>query len=359
MNAYAYTLPAQPDLYQDQTRTADFPQLDLKLDYKVTLPNTGKLALGYEGTFDWQSKLSQGLQGVDAEHAAPDPGFAELFRFDQQVHALYATYEQTFGKLTVQPGLRVEDTTLHTDLVSAGEQGRQSYLEAFPSLHLDYALNANSDFRASYGRRIQRPDQGRLDPFRVESSPILFSGGNPDLRPAITQSWELGYEYRKKTTDLQATLFYRDKSDVFTTVQEAIGGNVLLSTWENLGHSRDAGLELVFNREILTHLTLNASAEFRHSEVDASNLGISGSRSAFVSAGRATVNWQLGANDFFQLGAQASGKELTAQGYYGGSVFTDFRLAPPVQFANLDRGLRSGPLRLIAPDDRDRHAHPG
>jgi outer membrane receptor protein involved in Fe transport len=320
---YSYTLPVQPDLYQDMTRAQDFPQFDAKVDYKTTLPNKAKLGLGYEGKFDWQSETNRGAQGVSSALAAPDPTFAEHFTFDQRVNALYATYEQTFGKLTVQPGIRVEYATLDTDLVSAGETGRQAYFEAYPSLHLDFALSDTSDIKASYGRRVQRPNAMLLDPFRVENTPTFYSAGNPDLRPAITDSWELGYEYRRKTTDLQATLFYRDKSDVFTTVQTDIGANVLLSTFENIGHVRDAGLELVFNRDLLRHLTLNASADVRHSAVEAGNLGITGARAAFITSGRATLNWQAGANDFFQIGAQAQGRELNAQGYFGGAIFSD------------------------------------
>jgi hypothetical protein len=32
----------------------------------------------------------------------------------------------------------------------------------------------------------------------------------------------------------------------------------------------------------------------------------------------------VGKGDFLQLGAQASGRELSAQGYYGGAIFSDF-----------------------------------
>ena len=331
---YAYTLPVQPDLYQEMTRSEDFPQLDLKIDYKATLSNKAKLTLGYEGKFDWQSEANQGAQGVSAALATINPAFAEHFTLDQQVNAVYATYEQAFGKLTVQPGLRLENATLTTDLVGTAQTGRQAYFKAYPSLHVDYALSDTSDVKASYGRRVQRPDASRLDPFRIENTPTLYSAGNPDLKPAITQSWELGYEYRRKTTDLQATLFYRDKSDVFTTVQTDIGDNSLLSTYGNLGSSRDLGLELVFNHDLPWHLTLNASADFRHSAVDAGNLGIGGVRTAFITSGRVTLNWQAGQNDFFQIGAQASGRELTAQGYYGGSIFSDLgwrhRLGPRI-----------------------------
>ena len=108
------------------------------------------------------------------------------------------------------------------------------------------------------------------------------------------------------------------------TIQTDLGGNVLLSTSENLGKVRNTGMELAFNRDILKGLSLNASADFQHSEANAGNLGITGTRTAFIKSGRATINWQVSTSDFFQIGAQASGRELTAQGYYGGAIFSDF-----------------------------------
>jgi outer membrane receptor protein involved in Fe transport len=322
-NTYAFDSPPQADLYQDLTETENFPELDLQLDYKVTLPNKAKLALGYEGKFDWQRETNDGAQGASAALAVTNPAFAQDFTFNQQVEALYATYDQTFGKLDIQPGLRLETATIDTDLVSTGEKGRQNYFEAYPSLHLTYDLDDASQIKASYGRRAQRPDVGLLDPFRVYGGPTSYSAGNPDLQPAITQSYELGYEYRQKTTDLQATLFYRDKSDLLTTVTEDIGDSVLLSTFENIGHAHDVGIELVANRDLLKTLSVSASVDFMHSDVDASNLGILATRSAYVTSAHVTLKWKATPKDFVQFGVDGSGRQLTAQGYRGGAIFSN------------------------------------
>jgi outer membrane receptor protein involved in Fe transport len=320
---YAYRTPVQLGLYQSQILNAAFPDLDLKIDYKTPLPNKAKLAFGYEGRLDWQSEHNGGAAGASAAVAATDSAFAQSFTFDQQVQAVYATYDQTFGKLTLQPGLRLESTTLQTDLVSLQQKGRQDYIEAYPSLHLTYDLDDASQFHASYGRRVHRPDELQLDPFRTLSSETLYTAGNPDLRPEFTQTYELGYEFRHKTTDLQANLFYRDKSDLLTTVTQDIGGDVLLQTSENIGHGHDEGLELVANRDLSKTLSLNASTDLMHSDVNASNLGILTTRSAFIASGKATLNWQATKRDSFQLSGQDTGKQLTAQGYRGGAVFCD------------------------------------
>ncbi len=295
----------------------------MKIDYKTTLPNKAKLGLGYEGKLDWSSQTDQGAQGATAALAVANPAFAQNFNFQQQLEAVYATYDQTFGKLDIQPGLRLETATLNTDLVSSGPKGGQNYFEAYPSLHITYDLNEGSQIKASYGRRAQRPGVDQLDPFRVYGSPTSYSAGNPDLQPAITQSYELGYEYRRKTTDLQATLFYRDKSDLLTTVTEDIGGGVLLSTWENIGHAHDVGLELVANRDLLKTLSVSSSVDFMHSDVDASNLGILARRSAYVTSAQVTLKWKATPKDFVQFGVDGSGRQLSAQGYRGGAIFSN------------------------------------
>ena len=323
LETYAFEAPVQPNLYQDLARKAGFPQLDLKIDYKDTLPNKAKLSIGYEGKIDWQSQGNQGAQGVTPALAVADPAYFETFNFQQQIEAVYATYDQTFGKLDVQPGLRLETATLDTDLASTGQRGKQNYFEAYPSLHLTYDLDDASQIKASYGRRAERPDVGQLDPFRIYGGPLAYSAGNPDLQPAITQSYELGYEYRQKTTDLQATLFYRDKSDLLTNVTEDIGGDVLLSTWENIGHAHDVGLELVANRDLLKTLSVSSSVDFMHSDVDASNLGILATRSAYVTSAQVTLKWKVTPQDFVQFGVQGSGRQLTAQGYRGGAIFSN------------------------------------
>jgi len=321
---YTYQAPVQANLYQSQALTSAYPDLDLQIDYKAPLPNKAKLALGYEADLAWESDEGAGVAGVSPALAVADSAFAQRFTFDQQVQAIYATYEQTVGKLTFQPGLRLESTTLDTDLVSSTETARQTYFAIYPSLHLNYDLNDTSQIKASYGRRVNRPNALQLDPFRLFNSPTLYTAGNPNLRPEFTQTYELGYEFRKKTTDLQANLFYRDKSDLLTSVTQDIGGDVLLQTSQNIGHAHDAGLELVANHDLTKTLSLNASTDLMHSDVNASNLGILTTRSAFVASGKATLNWQATRRDFFQLSGQETGKELTAQGYRGGVLVSDF-----------------------------------
>ncbi len=103
-----------------------------------------------------------------------------------------------------------------------------------------------------------------------------------------------------------------------------IGADVLLKTWENIGHARDLGIEFAVTHDLTRTLSLSASTDPMNSEIDASNLGFAATRSAFVVSGQATLNWKATSNDFIQLGGHASGKQLTAQGYNGSIVYANF-----------------------------------
>ncbi len=313
--AYAYRAPVQPNLFQDLSQVGDDLSVDLKTEYKAPTPGGGKLTTGYELQADHHRLSALGFVGTSAEDVAPSPALTDVFRVDQQVHALYASLEQTFGELTVQPGLRLEQTVLALDQVTQAISTGQSYFGAYPSLHLAYELDDARQLKASYGRRVQRPGVWSLDPFRREASPTAFQAGNPGLKPEITNAYELGYEYRRKAVDYQATLYYRDKAGLFAQVEQEIAPAVLLTTEENLGRSRDAGIELVAVRDLTRTLSVNLSTNLFWSQVDAANLGILARRSAVLWSGRLSLNWQASKADFVHLSASQGGKRLTAQGY--------------------------------------------
>jgi hypothetical protein len=98
-------------------------------------------------------------------------------------------------------------------------------------------------------------------------------------------------------------------------VVEDFGGGVLLTTRENLGKSRNGGLELVTNGKLTPKLSYNVSANAYWNEIDAGNLGFAGKRSGTTLSGRANLNWQATPKDFFQLNAFTSGRRLTPQGH--------------------------------------------
>jgi len=314
-SVYDYQVPVQPSFYQDLSEGLDDLQLDLKVEYKTPTPGGGKLTTGYEGRIDQDRIGYLGLTGTTRRDATFSDALTDVFKFDQQVHALYATFDQSLGKLTVQPGVRLEETVIELDQATQATRAGQAYFGVYPTLELTYELDDDRQLKAGYSRRVQRPGINSLDPFRREESPTSFSAGNPALKPETTNAVEVGYEYRKKTTDYQATLYYRDKAGLFTQVQQEIAPAVLLTREENLGRGRDAGVEMAATRDLTKTLSVNVSTNVFWSQVDAANLGILDRRSAVLWSGRLSLNFQATKADFIQISASQGGKQLTAQGY--------------------------------------------
>jgi outer membrane receptor protein involved in Fe transport len=244
-----------------------------------------------------------------------DPARTNRFLYDQDVFAGYVTYERPFGDLTVQGGLRAEQVNIRTNQITSAQKNENDYFRLYPTLHAGYRVNDSNTFNANYSRRVQRPGPQDLNPYPIYQDPLNYRAGNPNLKPQVTDSFELGWQYRKGPAYYLATVYFRDTQDGVTDVVRSLGGGVLLTTRENLAKSRSGGLELVANGRLTPKLTYNASANAFWNEIDAASLGFAGKRSGTTLSGRANLNYQATPKDFFQANIFSSGKRLTPQGH--------------------------------------------
>ncbi|RZJ40673.1 MAG: TonB-dependent receptor, partial [Brevundimonas sp.] len=168
--------------------------------------------------------------------------------------------------------------------------------------------------RASYSRRVQRPQPTDLNPFLTYQDPLNYRAGNPDLEPQETDSVEVSWQRRIDQSFYGATLYYRDTQNAFTPVVSDLGDGVLLTRTENLGARTATGVELVANGRLHSTLRYNASVNLFRQEIDATNIAGGVSSSGEVVSGRLNLNWQPTANDFVQLSGIWTGEQLLAQG---------------------------------------------
>jgi outer membrane receptor protein involved in Fe transport len=274
-----------------------------------------KLRLGYELEIRQPQQDNAVSRGASATGLSVIPGLTSRFKAEQTVHALYATYERPLGgKLSAQFGLRLEQAHIQVDQVSAGATASQDYFRAYPTLHLSYALSETQTTRASYSRRIQRPQPFQLNPFVSYQDPLNLRSGNADLEPQETDAFEAMWQMRSGQSFYQATAYYRDTRKAFTDVASDIGGGVLLTRPENLGSRRDTGVEVVANGKLLSTLRYGASINVFRQEIDASAIPGATDRSGTQVSGRLNLNWQPTAKDFVQIAGQWNGEALLAQG---------------------------------------------
>jgi outer membrane receptor protein involved in Fe transport len=308
-------LPAIADLYEDIRYKGVGTEKEAQIEYTRPMPGEGELKAGYAFDLDQDDFDNFGFRGADPDALASDPLLNNRFKYREQIHALYSTYEQSFGPVSALAGLRFEEVDTVFNQVTQSQRVKGGYSRLYPSLHLGYRLSDNQQLTASYSHRVRRPSSSDLNPFRVYQDPFNFREGNPRLEPQETHSLEAGYQYRRDGTYYLATAYYRESFKGVTDVVRDLGDGVFLTTKENLGESRSGGLELTANGKLLPKLSFNINGNVFWNEIDASSLGFTEPRSAFAYGGRANLNWQATERDVFQINAFAQGKRLTPQGH--------------------------------------------
>ncbi|MBS0296433.1 MAG: TonB-dependent receptor [Proteobacteria bacterium] len=311
-----FTAPAPLNLAERRLTLSDDDTTQLKADYNRPLPSGGRFKTGYDVQRIDASYDNLDSTGPSAAALTPNPAQTNQFDWSQTVQALYATWEQPIGRLTVLGGLRFEDTRVRFQDVTGHQSGARDYDRLYPTLHLGWKIDDDQSLTASYSERIQRPYGQDFNPFRIVYSPTSVRSGNPDLMPQETQSFEGIWQYRHSGMFYLATLYWRQTKNGFEDVTTDLGGGVLYTTRENVGRSRNGGLELVANGKLGSTLSYNVSTNTYWREIDASGLGLA-VRSGWTTNGRGSLNWQATPKDLLQAQSYFSAGTVQAQGRQG------------------------------------------
>ncbi len=285
----------------------------VKVDYTRPMGERRVLKIGYELDDETNDFDNYGFRGPSFTTLAPVAGLNSEFRYDETVHAAYATYDRPFGELDVQFGLRLEQVYIDIDQITQNVQASQDYFRAYPTLNFGYQLTDSQRLRGGYSRRIARPQPQDLNPFTTYVDPQNLRRGNPNLEPEITDSFELGWQMRRGRTFYSATAFYRDSSGGVTDVAIDQGNGVVLTTRENLGEAQRLGVEFIANGQLPAGISYNLSGTVFRNDIYVP--GVAGADRSGTSASlRTSINWQPTEKDFFQINGFYSGEQLQAQG---------------------------------------------
>ncbi|MDF2430684.1 MAG: iron complex outerrane recepter protein [Mucilaginibacter sp.] len=139
------------------------------------------------------------------------------FVYDEKVEAGYINLNKDFKGYSVQAGLRAEYTSSSAvgDSSNVIQNISRHYLNLFPSLFINHAINDKNEIGFSYSRRIDRPQYDNLNPFVYHLDPYTYQKGNPYLKPQYTNNFEFNYTYNKNIT---LTLGYSKTTDVITEI---------------------------------------------------------------------------------------------------------------------------------------------
>lgn len=190
-----------------------------KLDFTKTLKGDIKLEAGLKSSIVKTDNNAQYDNYINDEWLV-DSGRTNHFIYKENINAAYVNINKQLNKKwSVQTGLRLENTSSDGNQLTTGETFERNYTQLFPTAYLGYTMNEKNSFSFSYGRRIERPDYGDLNPFYYFLDKYTYQVGNPYLKPQFANNIELGHSFKGI---LNTTLSYNRTNNVMAEILEQV-----------------------------------------------------------------------------------------------------------------------------------------
>ncbi len=312
-----YRFPTTASTYDNMRIYQNDDQKQLTIDYSDKFSEQSTFEIGYAGDFNYRDMNYLGTY-IDPiqQQLVTDLTKTTHFTYDETIHALYATYENKIGDLSFLGGFRVEQSFVNANLVSSDSIITNNYFELYPTLHLSYKISPFLELQLNYSRRANRPEGDDLNPFPEYQDPRNVRAGNPRLMPEFIHSVEFGLQWQNDYLTIVPSVFYRNKYNGFTRVTTILNDTTLLTTQENLASDKSAGFELVFSGNAGNTFSANLGANVFYEQIDATNLGFSGTKSAVSWSGNLNCNLNLASATMIQMNTNYRSLRLTPQGEF-------------------------------------------
>jgi outer membrane receptor for ferrienterochelin and colicins len=241
------------------------------LDYVLPIGKNTQFEAGYRGNFSdvvIDYKVENFNQGNDQWEN--DANYSNILGYKENVNALYTQLGSKFGKFSVMAGLRWEDTNIEIDQRTSQIYKNKRYDNLFPSVFFSYELNDEANISLSYSKRVSRPRSYYINPFSNLSSNVSLFRGNPDLDPAMSNAFDLGFLKRwGNRVTLSTSMYFNHTTDSFQFiryVEEINNIDVLVTSPVNLGVQDRFGFEFTLNYNPFRWWRLNGNFNLYRNE---------------------------------------------------------------------------------------------
>jgi hypothetical protein len=251
-----YTYDPYMKPLSSNTLSGDLPSTiniySFKTDYTHPFQNDFKLEAGLKTSFVATDNKAN-YYDVSGNEYIPDTTKTNYFVYHENINAVYFNLTKKYKKWNFQAGLRVENTNYdghqYGNIYTVDNNDssfKKSYVNAFPTAYISYELNDKNTFNVNFGRRIDRPDYGDLNPFLFFLDEYTYQAGNPYLQPQISTNIEVSHTYHNMLT---TTLNYSNTQNYFAeTFQQE--GHATIVRKGNIGRRENAGIAVSLNMPV-------------------------------------------------------------------------------------------------------------
>ncbi len=232
------------------------------VDYVLPIGKKSQFEAGYRG--DFSELLTDYRVEIDG---VINNNFTNTLEYKEYVNAFYTSFGTKINKFSVLLGMRWEDSNIDVNQLQTNDFNNKKYDNFFPSAFVTYEFSEKSSASLSYSKRIQRPRGRFLNPFGGLSSNTNIFLGNPDLDPAFTDAFDLGYLKRWTKITFNTSLYLNKTTNSFQFVRnptgEIVNGvQVIQSSPINLATEYRTGFEFTLNYSPYKWWKLNSNFNF-------------------------------------------------------------------------------------------------
>ena len=236
---------------------------NIKVDFAHPISNTKNIELGYKAILRHLDADFKSLDEKNGQYII-NPMVSSAYLFNETVHAIYAQVNGFTGKkenptFKYDIGLRAEQVNNKGTVYNTNTLFTNQYLSLFPSANIVYYAKHQTFYKFSYGRKINRPGFGQLNPFIDVTDSLNQHGGNPTLQPELIHSLELGMNKDWQKFSVYSVLYYRNATNSIRQFSTLLPNGVSLALPQNFGTVETYGIENIITAKPFLHYDVNVS----------------------------------------------------------------------------------------------------
>lgn len=265
---YAFISSERTSNLQKQSRNL------IQSDYVLPFGKKSQFELGVRGnylTLLSNFKVEEDLLGTG--NFTVNNNFTNSLEYKENISAAYTQIGTKLGKFSFLTGLRFENSYIQINQLTLQDFSTKNYNNLFPSAFLTYEISETTNLSANYSKRITRPRDRFINPFSSYSSNVNFFIGNPDLDPALSDVYDVGFLKKWRSVTLNSSIYYNQTTGSFQIVRKETGNFVdgipiIFNTPFNLATDNKIGFEFTLNYTPYKWLKLNGNFNYFNNKTD-------------------------------------------------------------------------------------------
>ncbi|MES2288010.1 MAG: outer membrane beta-barrel family protein [Bacteroidota bacterium] len=314
-----------PSINFKSDNTLNLNIISSKLDFEKKLSKTLSLEAGVKESFQkiTSDYVLQNKNNLTGEYTI-DNAFTNKFSYAENISAAYLNLQKQIDKLSLQVGLRGENTAIHTESITTNFKYNKQYFKVFPVISLDYKKSEKNVFQLSYNNRINRPNYNSFNPYKSFINTLTSSIGNPYLMPTISNTINFSHTYNGKISN---SFSYRRVSNPFIRYSSQ-NDSTKESIFQigNLKNSNILEYSLFMRTDVYLWWSLTFNAGAYYVDYIGKINGLDYSNSAFSYYGYIGNQFLLPKNIKIELSGNFNGPRLEEVYYYKPLLYVGFAI---------------------------------